>query len=144
MKLGLRTPGGTKWCRQPCTQLPLYIPTARYRTPPASVWRYFAFCQSNAMNTPFIKLHINSSFYYVLCDVCNVFQGRASLACKKKKFHFSNNTILQFTQQKSDIFICPNSDSTLKLPLLNSRKFLKSFGYQLHIGDVSKDGGGNW
>ena len=58
----------------------------------------FAFCQFNAMNTPFLKLRINSCLYYVIYDIINIFQGKASLACKKKRLHVSNNTILQFTQ----------------------------------------------
>jgi hypothetical protein len=81
MKLGLRTPGGTTWFPYPRTQPPLHIPRARYRTPPDI--NIFAFCQFDALTISFLKLDINSCFYYVSYDIFNILQGRASLACKK-------------------------------------------------------------
>jgi hypothetical protein len=60
------------------------------------------------MNTPFLKLNINSCLPYAFYDIINILQGRASLACKKKRIEVSNNTIFQFTKLESVAFICPN------------------------------------
>jgi len=57
-----------------------------------------AFCQFNSRNTPFLKFHINSYFFYVIYDVINILRGRVSLACNNKTIRVSNNTIFQFTQ----------------------------------------------
>jgi hypothetical protein len=37
----------------------------------------FAFCQYKFMNLDFLKLHINSCFYYVIYDIINIFQFKA-------------------------------------------------------------------
>jgi hypothetical protein len=108
MKLVLRTPGCTTWFPYPRTHPPLLIPTARDRAPPDINVRVdgltdiLAFCQFDAMTASFLKLHINSCFYYVSYDIFNIVQGRAFLACKKKKSVFptpsasSHNKILSF------------------------------------------------
>jgi hypothetical protein len=44
----------------------------------------FPFCQFNAINTLFHKLHTNSCLQYVIYDVINIFHGKTCLACKKK------------------------------------------------------------
>jgi hypothetical protein len=95
------------------TQPPLHIPTTRYRTPPDINVRVdgltdiFAFCQFNAMTTSFLKLHINSCFYYASYDIFNILQGRAFLALKKNpcsqhlpvhKIKFSHFHLSKFRQ----------------------------------------------
>ena len=57
----------------------------------------FAFCQFKAMNTQILIFYINSCLYYVMYDIINIFQGRASLA-ERETIHVSNSTIFQFTQ----------------------------------------------
>jgi hypothetical protein len=57
----------------------------------------FAFCKFKAMSTQTLIFHINSCLYNVMYDIINIFQGRVSIA-ERKRNHVSINTVLQFTQ----------------------------------------------